>query len=91
MIRNSLFFLLFLVSVSSAVELKTDDVMRLTLDGVRIEEIVAGMDPAIATHSARQKYRDMELARGRFRPDTANGSRGLLMPFFWSRPTQDAV
>ena len=76
--------------VTSAAELKTGEVIRLTLDDLRIGEILAGMGPAIAAHTARQEYSDAEPARGRFRPDTANGSRGLLMPFFWSRPMQDA-
>jgi hypothetical protein len=79
-----------LVCVTSAAELKTGEVIRLTLDGVRIEEIFAGMNPAIAARTTRQEYSDAEPARGRLRPDTANGSRGLLMPFFWSRPMQDA-
>jgi hypothetical protein len=58
-----------LVCVTSAAELKIGEVIRLSLDGVRIEEIFAGMDPAIAAHIAWQEYSDAEPARGRFRPD----------------------
>lgn len=71
------------VSIASAGDLRTENVILVTLDGVRTEEIFAGMDDELAAASARQTYSDIDLVRERFEADTAEARREKLMPFFW--------
>ncbi|MCI0517957.1 MAG: alkaline phosphatase family protein [Woeseiaceae bacterium] len=62
---------------------RTENVILVTLDGVRIEELFAGMDPAIAASTAEDGYSDIEIARERYWRGTAAERRMALMPFFW--------
>lgn len=61
----------------------TRNVVLVTLDGVRTQEIFGGMDPAIAAHSAEQVYSEIETARQRYWAESPRERRELLMPFFW--------
>lgn len=62
---------------------RTRNVVLVTLDGVRTQEIFAGMDAKIAEHSAEQEYSDIETGRKRYWAATPQERRKLLMPFFW--------
>jgi hypothetical protein len=62
---------------------RTENVILVTLDGVRIEELFAGMDPAIAASTAEDGYSDIEVARDRYWHRSAAERRLALMPFFW--------
>lgn len=62
---------------------RTENVVLVTLDGVRIEELFAGMDPAIAASTAEDGYSDIEVARDRYWRRSAAERRLALMPFFW--------
>ena len=64
-------------------ELATRNVVLVTLDGVRTQEIFSGMDAAIAAHSAQQVYSEIEYAQERYWAETPAARRRLLMPFFW--------
>lgn len=75
--------LLFGMPNAWAAELRTENVILVTLDGVRTEEIFSGMDPLLADASAKQMYSEIEQVRERFWADSAEQRRKLLMPFFW--------
>ena len=62
---------------------RTENVILVTLDGVRIEELFAGMDPAIAASTAEDGYSDIEVARDRYWRRSSTERRLALMPFFW--------
>lgn len=62
---------------------KTENVILVTLDGVRIEELFSGMDPLLAEHSESVDYSDIEMARERYWRETPEARREALMPFFW--------
>ncbi|NBP74210.1 MAG: phosphoglyceromutase, partial [Alphaproteobacteria bacterium] len=59
-----------------------DNVILITLDGLRWEELFTGADPWLLNN---ERYtRDMENVRARFWRDTPEARREALMPFFWS-------
>lgn len=64
-------------------ELATRNVVLVTLDGVRTQEIFSGMDAAIAAHSAEDVYSEIETGRERYWAELPVERRRLLMPFFW--------
>lgn len=70
---------------SAGAELVTRNVVLITLDGVRIQEIFAGMDPLIVNggEEASGIY-DLERALDRFWRPTEKERREALMPFFWT-------
>ena len=59
-------------------------VILLTLDGVRVQELFAGMDPVIANATeAENGISEPEVVRKRYWRDTPEARREALMPFFW--------
>jgi hypothetical protein len=66
-----------------AAETRTRNVILVTLDGVRTQEIFSGMDPIVAARSAAQVYSEIETGRERYWAETPEARRKLLMPFFW--------
>jgi hypothetical protein len=64
-------------------ERKTENVILVTLDGVRVEEIFGGMDEDLARHSAKDGNSDIAVAREHYGRDSATERRLALMPFFW--------
>jgi Sulfatase len=84
--RNALIVCIVCAVFSAAAaraEPRTRNVVLVTLDGVRTQEIFGGMDDAIAKHSAEQMYSDIETGRQRYWADTPELRRKRLMPFFW--------
>ncbi len=63
---------------------QTRNVVFVTLDGVRAQEIFGGLDEIIAAHAALQPYSDMEVVRPRFIGATAKARREALMPVLWT-------
>jgi len=63
--------------------LRTRNVILITVDGLRIQELFAGMDPVIADSPKRSGIYDLERARSRYWRPTAEERRAALMPFFW--------
>lgn len=59
------------------------NVILLTLDGVRVQEIFGGLDETIAVHDEQQVYSDMAAMRARFGGTTPEARREALLPFFW--------
>jgi len=65
-------------------EPQTKNVILVTLDGVRIQEIFGGMDPLIVNGGEESSgIYDLERALNRFWRSTARERRQALMPFFW--------
>ncbi len=64
--------------------LKTRNVILLTLDGVRTQEIFTGLDETIAVHDAQQVYSEIAEVRARYPGATAEQRRAALMPNFWN-------
>ncbi|HEY5659020.1 MAG TPA: alkaline phosphatase family protein, partial [Myxococcota bacterium] len=62
---------------------KTRNVILITLDGVRIQELFSGMDPMLAARAATYEYSDIASARARYWRETPQERREALMPFFW--------
>jgi len=68
--------------LSSASSAPADNVILITLDGLRWEELFTGADPWLLNN---ERYtEDMENVRARFWRDTPEARREALMPFFWS-------
>ncbi|MDH5306511.1 MAG: alkaline phosphatase family protein [Myxococcales bacterium] len=74
--------LLMLAGVGCGGE-KTHNLILITLDGVRIQEIFSGMDPVLAAHSATFEYSEIESGRARYWRESPEERREALMPFFW--------
>lgn len=82
---RSAVLVLLLLSMANvlAEELNTRNVILVTLDGVRTEEIFSGVDQDLAAASGKQAYSEIELVRERFQADSADARRKKLLPFFW--------
>jgi hypothetical protein len=60
------------------------NVILVTLDGVRVQEIFGGMDPVIANApEAESGIYDAEVTRKRWWRETPEDRREALMPFLW--------
>ncbi len=68
----------------AAADVPPHNVILLTLDGVRIQELFSGMDAVIAdAPEADSGIYQMKVTRGRYWRETAKERREALMPFFW--------
>ncbi|MGH8241915.1 MAG: alkaline phosphatase family protein [Steroidobacteraceae bacterium] len=64
------------------------NLILVTLDGVRTQEIFGGMDPVLANApEAESGIYDSEVTRKRYWRDTPEARREALMPFFWQTLT----
>ena len=70
-------------AVRSADAADDRSVILVTLDGVRTQELFAGMDAAIAADDARSGAEDIEVTRKRYWRATPEERRAALMPWFW--------
>lgn len=60
------------------------NLILVTLDGVRIQELFTGMDAAIAADEAQSGIEDIEVTRKRYWRPTPEERRSALMPWFWN-------
>jgi hypothetical protein len=72
-----------LASQAAAADSADRNIILVTLDGVRIQELFTGMDPQIAATEADSGAEDIEVTRKRYWRETARERREALMPFFW--------
>jgi hypothetical protein len=64
---------------------RTTNLVLVTLDGVRVQEVFGGMDPTVAgSRESRSGIYDPERARRLFWRDSADARRRALWPFFWT-------
>ncbi len=68
-----------------ATPLRTRNVILLTLDGLRIQEMFAGMDPIVAEKEKHSGIYDLERARRLYWRATPTERREALLPYFWGR------
>lgn len=66
-----------------AADLPDRNVILLTLDGVRVQELFGGMDQRIAAREADSGIYEIDVTRARYWRDSAVERREALMPFFW--------
>ncbi len=71
--------------------LLTKNVILVTLDGVRTQEVFAGLDETIARHDQQQVYSEIEMARQRYGGDSPAARRAALLPVFWERLAPQGV
>ncbi len=69
-------------SLQAQVAHRTRNVILITLDGVRWQELFTGMDSVISADSSSGVYDLQRLQRDYWRP-TPEARRRALMPFFW--------
>jgi hypothetical protein len=75
--------LLLLLPLAAHAGRNTENVILVTLDGVRIQEIFAGMDPLLADSAAKREISEDKVLRERYWRETPEQRREALMPFFW--------
>jgi hypothetical protein len=61
----------------------TENVVLVTLDGVRIQEFFSGMDERIAADAEASGIDEIETVRKRYWRDSPAARREALMPYFW--------
>ena len=68
---------------AAAGPLRTRNVVLVTFDGVRIQELFGGMDEVIAANEKRSGIYDIERARSLYDRPTADERRAALFPYLW--------
>ena len=68
---------------SSAMGGKTENVILITMDGLRWQEVFTGADPRLMTKEAGD-VEQPDVLRARYYRDDVRERRELLMPFLWS-------
>lgn len=85
-IRYSAFFLVLIlaaVSPNAYSELKTENVILITYDGLRHQEVFGGIDDRLLSGREAEIENVREL-RERFMRETPEERRAILLPFLWS-------
>lgn len=72
-----------LVSMPLFAAPRTENVVLVTLDGVRVQEIFGGMHAPAAKRAAQDENSDIAVEYDRFWRESAAERRTALMPFFW--------
>ncbi len=73
-----------LVVTAASADSTDRNIVLVTLDGVRIQELFAGMDPVIAdAPEADSGIYEIDVTRTRYWRGTPTERREALMPFFW--------
>ena len=81
--KKILFFFLLLVSVSIHAQRQTENIIIVTTDGFRWQEIFKGMDSAIANNS-KYNQGDSEYIYKTYWSKNESERRKKLMPFLWN-------
>ena len=70
--------------------LRTRNVILITVDGLRWQEVFGGADVTLMDKDAGG-VKDLPALTKRFQRETARESREALMPFFWSTVAQQGI
>jgi hypothetical protein len=62
---------------------RTENIILITVDGMRTQELFGGMDPIVSADDKQSGIYDIDRARARFWRPTPEARREALMPFFW--------
>lgn len=81
--KKILFLFLLHVSVTTHAQRQTENIIIVTTDGFRWQEVFKGMDSAIANNS-KYNQGDSEYIYKHYWSATENERRKKLMPFLWS-------
>jgi hypothetical protein len=65
--------------------LRTRNVVLVTLDGLRIQEMFAGMDPVVSAKEEDSGIYDENRTRRLYWRETPEERRRTLLPFFWDK------
>lgn len=85
---KTIFTLLVLISfLSAASQQRTENIIIITTDGFRWQEVFGGMDSAIANNS-KFNQGDSEYIFNKYWSADASARRKKLMPFLWSSVVQ---
>ncbi len=79
---------------SSPTSLRTQNVILITVDGLRIQEMFGGMDPVIIADedgSGIHYSSELERVKSLFWRDTPEERRRALMPFFWNTLVKNGI
>lgn len=68
-----------------AAPLRTRNVIMVTLDGLRIQEMFSGMDPIVSAKEEDSGIYDEDRTRRLYWRETPDERRRTLLPFFWDR------
>jgi len=80
-----LIVLLFLFALATFAQRKTENLIIVTLDGMRWEEVFGGVDSAIIIN--KNFTRDSDEVIKNFWSDNVNERRKKLFPFLWTTVT----
>jgi hypothetical protein len=78
-------------SPAGSVSVRTENVILITIDGVRIQELFGGMDGVIAGKPKHSGISDLERTRKLYWRDTPERRREALWPFFWGTLARDGI
>ena len=73
-----------LLSAAPAMAGETRNVVLITIDGVRWQEVFSGADPLLLNDKAGGSWQDVELLKKDYWREGPRERRKLLMPFLWS-------
>ncbi len=82
---RSIFALLLLLCcmTTQAENLKTENVILITVDGLRVQELFGGLDETILNDKEKSGIEHVSTLRGKFWFNTPKERRETLFPFFW--------
>ena len=89
-LRATLGTLLFATALVGAAPPETRNVIIVTADGLRRQEIFGGIDPVLMNQK-EAGMADAAALRKQLWRETPQQRRALLMPFFWSTPATKGV
>ena len=75
--------ILVLAAFCAAASAQTENVVLVTADGLRWQDLFRGIDPQVA-NSDDVGMKDADALRNRLKGDSTEERRAKLMPFFWS-------
>jgi len=76
---------------SSAQTLKTKNVILLTVDGLRVQEMFGGVDPSLVENTTDSIIESVESFKKKYWAETPKERRELLFPYFWKTLIQNGV
>ena len=82
---------LFLAAAVAPAQHKTENVILITADGLRWQDVFHGMDPQLEKLEAAHMTGDAAEVRRRFDGKTPEERRRKLMPFLWSKVVSEGV
>lgn len=89
-LRTTLCFIVSTAAVGFAADYQTENVVLVTADGLRWQEVFAGMDPLLREHKDAGMDKAPEV-RDRFDAASPRERRRKLMPFFWTTLSRQGV